>query len=432
METTKQTVLHGWHVEQGANMALFGSYHMPLWYRSGTKAEHLAVINAAGIFDTSHMAVVSLSGRDARGLLQRCFSKDLRQCLGRGPLVDGRAVYGVFLSDDGTVIDDAIVCQLAAESYMVVVNASMGPAVALRLRENAAGLAVAINDHSDRVGKMDIQGPLAARILSRVLREPGEAFANLSYFAFRGGFGDFVAQRPVVTVDGTPLLLSRTGYTGEFGFELFVAIERLPALWEMVLAAGRDDGLLACGLAARDSLRAGAVLPLSHQDIGPWPFLNNPWQFALPWAGGGKAFTKEFLGGPALLAASWEKHTLPFAGFDARKIGAGEGSLVTDERGRAIGTILTCTTDMAIGRVGGQIRSVAEDSGFAAKGLCCGFVLLDEPRQPGDTVILSDGKRRLTVEIRADVRPSRTARRPMSAMPGREAEMSTLRAEVNP
>jgi aminomethyltransferase len=241
-------------------------------------------------------------------------------------------------------------------------------------------------------------------------------FAAMPYFSFKGGFGPFASRQAVTLIDGTPLLLSRTGYTGEFGFELFVAIERLPALWAMLLAAGEDSGLLACGLAARDSLRAGAVLPLSHQDIGSWPFLNNPWQFALPWSEEGGAFTKSFLGGQALLAGPANNYTLPFAGFDARKISSGEGSLVINEDGRRIGTILTCTTDMAIGRLGGEIVSVAADRDFAAKGLCCGFVLLDEPRVPGDQVVLSDGKRKLSVEIRADIRPLRTARRPMREM----------------
>lgn len=415
MEKVKETVLHSWHVEQGANMALFGDYHMPLWYKSGAKAEHLAVISAAGIFDTSHMAAVTVAGEDARSLLQRCFCKDLTRCLGGGPLVAGRCVYGVFLNDDGTVLDDAIVYQLADASFMVVVNASMGAGVTARLAAHGGGMAATVSDLTDRVGKMDIQGPLAAKILGRVIGDAQTVFTAMPYFSFKGGFGPFVPHQAVTLIDGTPLLLSRTGYTGEFGFELFVAIERLPALWARILAAGADSGLLACGLAARDSLRAGAVLPLSHQDIGAWPFLNNPWQFALPWGGAG-TFTKSFLGGSALLASSWNKYTLPFAGFDARKINSGERSQVTSEDGRIIGTILTCTTDMAIGRVAGEIVSVAADRDFPAKGLCCGFVLLDEPRAPGDQVVLSDGKRKLRVEIRADVRPQRTARRPMREM----------------
>ena len=418
MDTTKKTVLHGWHVDNGANMALFGNYDMPLWYKTGAKAEHLAVIQSAGIFDTSHMAAVSVKGAGARALLQHCLSKDLNSCLGRGKsgLVDGRCVYGVFLNEDGTVIDDAIVYQLQAESFMVVVNAGMGGEIATHLQKNVGNSAVNINDLTDRVGKMDIQGPDSARVLKKIIKDPAAVFDRLIYFSFKGGFADLQSSTQVELVDGTPVLLSRTGYTGEFGFELFVSIENLTSLWAMVLEAGQEKGVLACGLAARDSLRAGAVLPLSHQDVGPWPFLNNPWPFALPFRDDKKSFTKDFIGGKALLQSNWDKYTLPFAGFDPRKIAAGEGSFVTTETGEMLGTILTCTTDMAIGRVAGEIVSVAGNKEFQAKGLCCGFVLVNKKCSPGDQVILTDGKRKIKVEIRADVRPNRTAGNAMSSM----------------
>ena len=100
MSAEKSTLLHGWHVENGANMAAFGAYDMPLWYPQGAKGEHLAVINSAGLFDTSHMAVLIVKGDDSRALLQRCFSKDLEHCLGlkKGPLIKGRSAYGLFLT----------------------------------------------------------------------------------------------------------------------------------------------------------------------------------------------------------------------------------------------------------------------------------------------------------------------------------------------
>ncbi len=418
MKNSKETVLHGWHVEQGANMALFGNYDMPLWYKTGAKAEHLAVIQAAGIFDTSHMAVVAVQGEAARKLLQLCLSKDLEHCVGKEktPLAAGRCVYGIFLAEDGTVIDDAIVYQLQADSFMVVVNAGMGAIIAAHLQKHGKGLGLDIRDLTDKVGKMDIQGPLAAKILATILRNPQDVLQGLPYFAFQGSFAQLGIKSTVTLLDGTPLLVSRTGYTGEFGFELFVEIDRLVPLWSLLMDAGKEHNLLACGLAARDSLRTGAVLPLSHQDVGAWPFLNNPWQFALAWNKDLSAFTKTFVGASALLQTTWRKYTLPFAGYDARKINAGEGSFVTDERGQHVGTILTCTTDMAIGRVGDAIVSVGGNKDFQAKGLCCGFVLLEKHFEPGDKIVLTDGKRKIVVEIRADVRPNRTARRPMDKM----------------
>lgn len=424
MENLRTTPLHQWHLDHGANMAHFGLYDMPLWYPAGAKAEHLAVIETAGVFDTSHMAVVGLRGERAIVLLQRCFSKDLEHCQGRerGPLTAGRCVYGVFLAEDGTVIDDAIVYRLGDDSWMVVVNAGMGAIVAEHLRERPEAAGVQVVDHTDRIGKMDIQGPLAAKVLARVLNDPAAAFAGMAYFSCRGGMGELMAPQPVTLLDGTPLLLSRTGYTGEFGFELFVAADRIVALWQAVLAAGEESAVLPCGLAARDSLRAGAVLPLSHQDIGPWKFANNPWLFALPWDDSGKGFSKDFLGAGALLGSPSGEHTLPFAGFDPRKISLGKDTFVTNLQGDTIGQVLTCATDMAIGRVGEAVISVATPAGegrpedFRPRGLCCGFVRVNRPLQYGSICGITDGRREIRVEIRADIRPHRSARRPITSM----------------
>ena len=140
-KSMKITRLHGWHVDHNANMATFGGYEMPLWYPSGAKAEHLAVLTAAGLFDTSHMAVLTLHGSSARTLLQRCLSKDLERCIGpqKTPLIPGRCVYGVFLDPAAGVIDDAIVYQCSETDYMIVVNASMGGPIAAHLQREQAG-----------------------------------------------------------------------------------------------------------------------------------------------------------------------------------------------------------------------------------------------------------------------------------------------------
>ena len=424
MADYKKTVLYEWHVAKGANMAPFGQYMMPLWYETGAKAEHLAVIQQAGIFDTSHMAVLRVGGSGARSLLQYCFSKDLEQCVGprREPLTAGRCVYGMFLNDDGTVLDDAIVYALASEQYMVVVNAGMGQPIADRLGECNKSQAATIVDLTDKVGKFDLQGPLAARLLQSVLQEPDRIFGRFPYFSFKGGFGDWPVKEGVLLKDGTQILLSRTGYTGEFGFEIFLNLADFPKVWAMILAEGAGR-LIACGLAARDSLRAGAVLPLSHQDIGAWIFAGNPWLFALPFNAEKTGFTKDFLGGPALLAATTREWTLPFAGYDPRKIVPSEDTWVEDESGLRLGTILTCATDMAIGRLSdGTILSVASPSSaansqkFQARGLCCGFVKIHTLLSPGVKVFLTDGKKKIPVEIRSDVRPDRTARVPISTM----------------
>ena len=421
----KTTLLHNWHVENGANMAEFGDYDMPLWYPLGVKGEHLAVINSAGLFDTSHMAVVTVAGEEARALLQNCFSKDLERCLGlkKTGLVEGRSVYGLFLNEKGHVLDDSIVSQVTDSLYMVVVNAGMGGPVAAHLAEHAGEMQAEITDLTDRVGKIDIQGPDSAKILGKLLKESSAVFERFPYFSFKGWFEDGVSGAGTVKLsDGTPVLLSRTGYTGEFGFEIFINPEKLLFLWEKLLEAGRDNSIQPCGLAARDSLRAGAVLPLSHQDVGDWPFGENPWPFALAERDENGKFSKDFIGSEALSLQTVTEYTLPFAGYDLRKIAVSDKSSVTDTSGTRVGTILTCATDMAIGRVNESIVSIAtsvengKPEDFAPRGLCCGFVKVNRQFKPGDIVMLTDGKRKIKVEIRNDIRPDRTARRPMREM----------------
>ena len=161
-------------------------------------------------------------------------------------------------------------------------------------KTSAGGTAV-ITDLTDRLGKMDIQGPAAAKILGRVLADPKTVFAGMPYFSFKGHFDPASPLADAVRLDdGTPILLSRTGYTGEFGFEIFLAPDKIQRLWERLLEAGHSYDIKPCGLAARDSLRAGAVLPLSHQDIGHWPFINHPWPFALPFTADQTGFYQGF------------------------------------------------------------------------------------------------------------------------------------------
>lgn len=420
--SSKKTTLYSYHIEQGANMAPFGGYEMPLWYPTGAKAEHLAVIEKAGVFDTSHMSVISVRGSGAKAVLQRCFTKDLDCCIGgiKGPLTPGRCVYGLFLTESGCVVDDALVYMLASKTYMVVVNAGMGGRITALLDENKTA-GVEVVDCTTIVGKMDLQGPLAGQILQKIVKFPEKLFSSLPYFSFQGSAPGCQSETVVETIDGMPLMVSRTGYTGEFGFELFIERAQLLDLWHAVLEAGASLGLIPCGLAARDSLRAGAVLPLSHQDVGNWVFVNTPWSFALPFGEDG-TFTKDFVGADVVAEPCEDEFTYAFAGFDPRKIQVEDDTVVTDVEGQVIGKVLTCTTDMAIGRVDDKIYSIAtprEDGrpeGFSPRGLSCGFVLVNRRLAYGDIVTLICGKRKINVEIRQDIRPSRTARKTLSSM----------------
>jgi aminomethyltransferase len=415
MSTKKKTPLFDWHARHGANIVEFGDYLMPVWY-SSAKDEHMAVVTHAGLFDTSHMAVVRVLGPGSFDLLQRCFTRNLQACVGKdnAPITPGKCVYGAFLDEQGNAIDDSLVYKVADEEYVVVVNAGMGGVVAAHLDANKKGLNVRLIDLTDKLGKVDIQGPASIKIMQKVLKSPDAVFDKLTYFSFKGHFDKTSAfAGNAQFLDGTPLLLSRSGYTGEVGFEIFVEGEHTARIWEMLIEAGREFGLIACGLAARDSLRTGAVLPLSHQDIGHWTYIHHPWLFALPFNETRTGFTKTFLGSDALEKASDAPYTLTFVGNDLRKIDAHE-AVVRDLQGHDLGLVLTCATDMAIGRHDGKIYSVAspnKPADLRIKGLSCGFIKV-KPNLPTGTIVeLKDGKRAIQVVIETDVRPDRTARK---------------------
>jgi aminomethyltransferase len=390
-------------------MADFGGYDMPLWYDTGVKNEHLAVLTSAGIFDTSHMACVTVEGPDAFSLLNFCFTRDLT------PLAVGRCVYGAFLNEKGHCLDDAIVYKFSGTSFMVCVNAGMGGAISDHLNKHKKDRDVTITDLTDRIAKMDIQGIDSVRILSKLIQSPDTVFGKMPYFSFKGHFDPNHPEAGAVKLkNGTPVLLSRSGYTGEFGFEIFIAPNAIVDLWKQVLAAGESFGITACGLGARDSLRAGAGLPLSHQDIGHFKFMNHPWDFALPYNSDKSGFTKDFLGAAALVPEKNDVYVFPFVGDSLRKVAAGENTGVFDENEQQIGHVLTCATDMGITWHEGKIVSINTPDlpdNIKIKGIACGFVMVSKHLEPGTKLMLKEGKRAISVTIVTDIRPDRTARK---------------------
>lgn len=397
-----ETPLHSRHIALGANMAPFAGWDMPLWYKSGAIKEHLAVIRAAGLFDTSHMDVVWIEGEGGRELLDWAYSRDLTD------MRLGRAVYGAFLNHSGHCIDDAIIYPITPDRMAVVANAGMGKVICEHLRGIAGHGAATIRLPDARIAKIDLQGPASVAILREHLADADRVLGKFPYFSFQGDF-DF-ARSPIMLRDGTPVLLSRTGYTGELGFEIFIPWDRVGGVWDAFLVSDANKGLLPCGLAARDSLRTGAVLPLSHQDIGAWPFVNHPWTFALPLAADG-SYTKDFLGHDALDSVHCP-YTLPFVGYDPRRVDPTSATVLLE--GREIGIILTIVTDMAIGWHEGAIAGLATPGlpeGWTPKGLACGFVKVDAKLEPGAELTLRDARREIKVEIARDIRPDRTARK---------------------
>ena len=242
----RTTPLRAVHEGLGATMTGFAGWLMPLRYRSET-AEHQAVRNAAGLFDLSHMGEIAVTGPGAPAALDYALVGRL------SAVAPGRAKYTMICAPDGGVLDDLIVYRLADAEYLVVANAANTATVTAALRDRAAGHEAEVRDQTDDYALIAIQGPHAARILGPLT---DISLDGVKYYS---------GHR--CTVAGQPVLLARTGYTGEDGFELFTVPDGVEALWAALAGAGAGDGLVPAGLAARDTLRLEAGMPLYGNEL---------------------------------------------------------------------------------------------------------------------------------------------------------------------
>ena len=242
MSELRTTPLTAWHSAHGAKMAPFAGWEMPIQYE-GILVEHLHTRQHAGIFDICHMGEFLISGQGAGAALAAAVSHNL------ATLKAGRCRYGFLLNEQGNVLDDCIVYRFGDEDFMIVVNAACaaGDFATLRARLPES---VSLRDVSEETAKIDLQGPDALDVLESLT---GGNFHSLPYFGF------------VRTAwDGAPLLVSRTGYTGELGFELYLPPTKALAFWEALL---RDSRVKPVGLGARDTLRLEAGLPLYGHEL---------------------------------------------------------------------------------------------------------------------------------------------------------------------
>jgi aminomethyltransferase len=245
---SRRTPLHDTHLRLGASMTDFAGWAMPLRYGSET-AEHNAVRSAAGLFDLSHMGEIEVEGPQAAAALNYALTGDI------AAIAVGKAKYTMICQPDGGILDDLIVYRLAERRYLVVANASNAGAVLAALRDRAARFDAEVLDRHDEWALVAIQGPAAAAILAGLTSSD---LGGVRYYAIAEG-----------KVAGRPVLLARTGYTGEDGFELFCAPQDAEPLWDALAAAGADRGLVPAGLACRDTLRLEAGMPLHGHEIGP-------------------------------------------------------------------------------------------------------------------------------------------------------------------
>jgi aminomethyltransferase len=244
----KRTPLHDIHVALGAKMVPFAGYEMPVTYPQGITAEHNAVRNACGMFDVSHMGECIVRGPDAVRFVNSVTSNDV------AALAVGQIQYSTLLRENGTIVDDLLVYRFA-DHLMLVVNASNKEKDLAHLREHMAGFDCTLEDISDDLALLAVQGPDAPETIASLAETPegNTPLDAVKYYWFTQG-----------TVAGVPCIISRTGYTGETGYELYFDGSQAERVWNAIMATGRVQP---CGLGARDTLRLEAGLCLYGHEM---------------------------------------------------------------------------------------------------------------------------------------------------------------------
>lgn len=254
----KKTPLNQIHKDMGAKMTDFGGWEMPVEY-SGIIEEHQAVRNHCGLFDVSHMGEILISGENAAKSLQKIITNDLQK------LEPGKIIYTPICRPDGGIIDDLLVYCLQEDQYLMVVNASNIEKDFNWINEHLFEKTKAEN-FSDEYTLLALQGPESKRILTQLTDID---LNSLNYYRFRQA-----------KAAGIEMIISRTGYTGELGYELYFEPEAAEKIWDRLMKAGSDFGLKPCGLGARDTLRLEKTYPLYGNDIDE---TTNPYQAGLSW-----------------------------------------------------------------------------------------------------------------------------------------------------
>lgn len=290
MSDLKKTPLHAAHLELGAKMVPFAGFEMPVQYPTGIRREHEAVRSAAGLFDVSHMGEFRVEGADAVPFVSHVTSND------PAALALGQVQYSVFCRPDGGIVDDLLVYRLGEAEYRLVVNGANISKDWAHLQGLVGEFDVKLVDESDEVGLVALQGPAAEEILQPLVD------VDLSAI----GFYWFETGR-VADVSG---VISRTGYTGEAGFELYVPAARTAEVWQRLLAGGADRGLLPAGLGSRDSLRLEVGYALYGNDIDD---ATSPLEAGLGWLV--KLKKESFVGRDALVAQKEVGLTRRLTGF---------------------------------------------------------------------------------------------------------------------
>jgi aminomethyltransferase len=234
----KKTCLYDKHVALGALISPFGGFDMPIQY-TNIIDEHQAVRQHCGVFDVSHMGEVLVSGKDAERYVNHVFTNDVRN------IPNGKILYGMMCYEDGGVVDDLLVYKMADDKFFLVINAANIDKDWAWIQQQSKGFDITLDHQSDQYGELAIQGPDAEQVMEQVLGIPCK---ELVFYTFK-------------TIDG--IMVSRTGYTGEDGFEIYAAPDAIRTYWDQLMAAN----IKPCGLGCRDTLRFEVGLPLYGDEL---------------------------------------------------------------------------------------------------------------------------------------------------------------------
>lgn len=313
----KRTPLFDTHVGLGARMTTFAGFEMPIQY-SGIIDEHHAVRNAVGLFDVSHMGEVMVTGPGAFEFVQQLVSNDVTR------LKDGKALYTVMCTPQGGVVDDLLVYRLAAQRYLLVINASnIGEDYKWMMSHNPSD--AVLENISDQLALIAVQGPRSFDVVQKITDEP---LGSLDFY-------HFMELKPDTFFTCQTAILSHTGYTGERGLEIYCDADRAPAVWNALMEAGAEYNIKPAGLGARDTLRLESGFCLYGNDLG---LETNPLEAGLGWLT--RLDTGDFIGRDALLKIKETGPARRLVGFVSTERGIPrQGSEIQSEDGKVIGSV---------------------------------------------------------------------------------------------
>ncbi|MGI5891451.1 MAG: glycine cleavage system aminomethyltransferase GcvT [Bacillota bacterium] len=324
-QNLKKTALYDEHIALGGKIVDFGGWALPVQF-SGILQEHLTVRQAAGLFDVSHMGEITIEGPDAESYLQHVATNNIANA------EDWQIIYSPLCYENGNVVDDVLIYRYNRQKYLLVINASNIEKDWQWLNQQKKFFAVQLDNISGKISQMALQGPRAQKILTKVCNG---ALSDLRFYRFYDE----------VEICGQQAIVSRSGYTGEDGFEIYMSNSDAVDIWRGLLAVGYEDGLIPCGLGARDTLRLEAALPLYGHEIS---------EHISPLEAGLGMFVKldkgDFIGKATLAEAKARGLKRKSIGFEVIGRGIARENYLIEKNGHQIGFVTSGSFAPSLGK----------------------------------------------------------------------------------